>query len=121
MPTSTAQSSRQAIETASPSILPRERRQSTRHHVTGRVTTVQIQGEAPGEPNRISSIELCDMSGVGVGARTDHEIPEGTRLALFFPPHGNSPGFDLYGTVVRCQRNGAMHELGIELDHRLAA
>jgi len=105
----------------SPGMLTRDRRHSTRHRVTGRVTTVQVQ---PGEQtfeNRISSIELRDMSDLGVGAQTDHRIEPGARLALFFPPHGNSPGFDLYGTVVRCTRQGATHDLGIELDHRLAA
>jgi hypothetical protein len=85
------------------------------------VTTLDAGGHDQPRQKRISSIQLKDMSDAGVGALADEPIDAGTRLALFFPPHGNAPGFDLYGTVVRCQRAGARHVIGIALDQARAA
>jgi len=104
-----------------PTMLPGDRRRSTRHTVTGRVTSVLAATDRQAPNHQITSLQLKDMSDDGVGAITDEPLETGTRLALFFPPHGNAPGFDLYGTVVRCQSRGAMREVGIELDQAATA
>ena len=102
-------------------MLPGQRRRSTRHTVTGRVTSVMAATDRQAPNHHVTSLQLKDMSEAGVGAVTDEPLKPGTRLAMFFPPHGNAPGFDLYGTVVRCETKGAMKEVGIELDPASAA
>jgi hypothetical protein len=98
-----------------------DRRRSPRRTVTGRVTTLSRGLGGQPEQKRISSLQLRDMSDAGVGALADQPLDVGGRVALFFPPHGNAPGFDLYGTVVRCHREGACHSVGIQLDQSIAA
>jgi hypothetical protein len=98
-----------------------ERRRRPRHTATGGVTLLTSGlGEGPTR-QRISSIELQDVSPTGAGALSENRLDPGSRVALFFPPHGPDRGFDLYGEVVRCQRDGARYVLGIELERNTAA
>jgi len=79
----------------------------------------------PDEPDmqRISSIELKDISEIGVGGWADHAVPVGTEVALFFSPHSSTPTYDVYGTVVRteAETDASEYALGIELKHSSAA
>ena len=104
-----------------PTQAPTERRRSARQRVGGRVTAL-TGGLGPNPTSkRISSLQLQDMSDGGIGALTEQPLETGERIALLFPPHGPHHGFDLYGTVVRRRQLGDRHEVGIELDHPMAA
>jgi hypothetical protein len=100
-----------------------ERRQNLRHPTTGHVTAV-----ACGNPNddaeatkRICSLEMLNLSDIGLGAIVDEPVEIGSRISVFFPPHGPEQGFDVYGTVVRCIGRDAGHEIGVQIQPRLAA
>jgi hypothetical protein len=89
--------------------------------VEGRVTTVQAGHAGQPDQQHISSIKLKDMSDDGVGGVCEERMEVGSRVAIFFPPHGAAPGFDLYGTVVRCHDREGEHEVGVQLEQSLAA
>lgn len=92
-----------------------ERRRANRRRASGRVTAVYQQpGDTEG-PQRLITLQLNDLSDTGVGATAQEPVAIGSRVTLFFPPHGNEPGFDLTGTVVRCQSTDDRHRLGIAL------
>lgn len=92
-----------------------ERRRANRRRASGRVTgVVQQPGDTDG-PQRLITLLLNDLSDTGVGATAQEPVAVGSRVTLFFPPHGNEPGFDLTGTVVRCQSTDDRHRLGIAL------
>jgi len=42
-------------------------------------------------------------------------IAVGSRITVFFPPHGPEPGFDLIGEVVRCVSVDNHHTIGVAL------
>ena len=95
-----------------------ERRRSTRHTVTGRVTAVSSNEPDSDARGRICSLQLVDLSDHGIGAIAQEPVTVGTHICVFFPPHGPERGFDLYGTVVRCTPRDWGHEIGIDLDTR---
>ncbi len=98
-----------------------ERRRQPRWATSGRVTIVNYGQEEPGrasvESKRIGSLQLFDLSATGVGAWAQHEMPVGSRVAVFFPPRGTQQGFDRYGTVVRCEHHPHQgFDIGVQLD-----
>lgn len=102
-----------------------DRRRATRRSVNGRVTAVAI--EAGNDPStdrrRLCSLQLKNMSDTGIGAFSAEPLEEGAAMTVFFPPHGAERGFDLYGTVVRCDPREWGYEIGIALtttQHRAA-
>lgn len=92
-----------------------ERRRATRRRTSGRVTAVYQQAADADGPQRLLTLQLNDLSDTGVGATATEPVSVGSRITLFFPPHGNEPGFDLSGTVVRCSSIDDRHRLGIVL------
>ncbi|GEM_PF-925453 len=102
--------------------IPLERRITHRKSVSGRVTalmTMKVSGEEV--RNRICSLELRDMSDTGVGAFSSEPLPRDAKLTIFLPPHGPERGFDLYGTVARCEAQEEGFTLGIHLDRQASA
>mgnify|MGYP001954800073 FL=1 len=94
-----------------------ERRRANRRRASGRVTAVvQQPGDTEG-PQRLITLLLNDLSDTGVGATAQEPVSVGSRVTLFFPPHGNEPGFDLTGSVVRCSSIDDRHRLGIALSN----
>jgi hypothetical protein len=71
--------------------------------------------------NRISSLDLLNISDNGIGAMSQEAVEVGSPICLFFQPHGNEHGIDMYGRVVRCVSRNGGHELGIRFDIRPAA
>lgn len=98
-----------------------ERRNAKRRTVSGRVTAVASAGVESGPLNRITPLQLLNMSDTGIGAVAQDETTVGTRITVFFPPHGAERGFDASGTVVRCRAYEHGYELGIRLSARAAA
>ncbi|MEX1017177.1 MAG: PilZ domain-containing protein [Phycisphaeraceae bacterium] len=99
-----------------------ERRRHRRHAAGGRVTAVITgPGHAEAVARRICSLQLSDLSTAGVGAMVQEPLPIGATLTVFCPPHGPEPGFDLHGTIVRCEPDDWGYRLGIRLDARMAA
>ena len=92
-----------------------ERRSAPRRKATGKVTAVCQDIDQPTGPRRMCTLELHDLSDSGVGVRSAQPISVGSKITLFFPPHGNEPGFDLTGNVVRCRSVEGNHEVGIAL------
>jgi len=65
-----------------------ERRRRPRHTATGGVTLLtRGLGEGPTR-QRISSIQLQDVSPTGAGALSENRLEPGSRVALFFPRMG---------------------------------
>lgn len=98
-----------------------ERRRTPRHSISGHVTAVAQDGERAGEGHRICALQLLNISDTGLGVVAQQPLNLGTRVSVFFAPHGAEPGFDVNGVVVRCNAREAGHEVGLRLDHRLAA
>lgn len=99
-----------------------ERRQQRRRSVGGHVTAmITGPGAAEAVARRICSLQLSDMSPSGVGAMVQEPLPIGATVTIFCPPHGPESGFDLHGTIVRCDRHGWGHRLGVRVDERMAA
>ncbi|MFI4861516.1 MAG: PilZ domain-containing protein [Phycisphaerales bacterium JB063] len=93
-----------------------ERRRAARRRASGKVTAVyQATTDADG-PQRLITLQLNDLSDTGVGVTAPEPISVGSKITLFFPPHGNEPGFDLSGSVVRCHSVDDKHRLGIALN-----
>ncbi len=102
--------------------IPLERRIAHRKSVTGRVTALMTMKVGDAEVrNRICSLELRDMSDTGVGAFSSEPLPRGAKLTVFLPPHGPERGFDLYGTVARCDGHDTGYAIGIRLDRQASA
>lgn len=96
-----------------------ERRRQPRWKTGGRVTVVNYGDDSAGQEanKQIGSVQLYDMSAAGVGAWSQQRVPVGSRIAVFFPPHGSQRGFDRYGKVVRCEPDGnGGFDLGVELE-----
>lgn len=94
-----------------------DRRQSARRNVTGRVTALASEADHDSAETRkrLCSLQLKDMSDTGIGAHSADPIPAGTDITVFFPPHGPERGFDLVGTVVRCESREWGYDIGIAL------
>ncbi|MEM9415905.1 MAG: PilZ domain-containing protein [Planctomycetota bacterium] len=92
-----------------------ERRQATRRRASGKVTAVYQTSADREAPQRLITLQLNDLSDTGVGVTSPEPISVGSRITLFFPPHGSEPGFDLTGTIVRCNSIDDRHRLGIAL------
>jgi len=91
-----------------------DRRRATRRKASGRVTAVASLPDG----QRICSLQLRDISDTGIGAISCDPIESGTGLTIFFPPHGPERGFDLVGTVVRCDARQWGYNIGISLTTR---
>lgn len=92
-----------------------ERRRHPRHRASGQVTAVIREPGNEDGPAKMLTLDLIDQSIGGLGAATTQPVAVGSRITVFFPPHGSEPGFDLVGEVVRCQSNNDRHTLGIQL------
>lgn len=94
-----------------------ERRRHPRRKASGQVTAVIRQpGVGNDGPSKMLTFDLIDISDSGIGLCSSEPIDTGSRITVFFPPHGAEPGFDLAGEVVRCQSNDDRHIVGIALD-----
>ena len=92
-----------------------ERRRATRRRTSGKVTAVYQAATDQDGPQRLITLQLNDLSDTGVGVTAPDPISVGSKITLFFPSHGNEPGFDLAGTVVRCSSIDDRHRIGIAL------
>lgn len=92
-----------------------ERRRHPRHRASGQVTAVIREPGDDDGPAKMLTLDLIDQSESGLGAATTQPIPVGSRITVFFPPHGPEPGFDLVGEVVRCRSNDDRHTIGVLL------
>lgn len=92
-----------------------ERRRHPRHRVRGQVTAVVREPGQDEGPAKMIMLELSDQSTSGLGVVASEPVAVGSRVTVFFPPHGPEPGFDLLGEVVRCRSNNDRHTLGILL------
>jgi hypothetical protein len=102
-------------------VFPLERRRADRHCISGRVTAVRSERLDDGPHNHICSLQMLDISDSGLGAVVGEPVEPGSRIAVFFPPHGPEHGFDLLGTIVRCQRREQGWEVGIQFEQKAAA
>ena len=102
-----------------------ERRREPRHRIYARVTAVAHNplNEEPlnAGAGQIRSLELQDQSAGGLGAWSTAPIAVGSRVTAFFPPHGNAPGYNAVGRVVRCVAQDQGHNIGLVLESQVAA
>lgn len=94
-----------------------ERRRSPRRKAAGQVTAVvRDPGADRDDPAKMVTLDLIDQSDTGLGVAAPQPIAVGSRITVFFPPHGPEPGFDLAGEVVRCVSRDNRHTIGIALE-----
>jgi hypothetical protein len=110
-----------AVDPADSDVLRFERRQTSRHNICGCVTSLQKSPGLGTEGNRISSLQLLNISDTGMGGVLQEPVELGTSISAFFPPHGPEHGFDRYGYVVRCTQISNGYEVGIRFISRAAA
>ncbi|MGB0767085.1 MAG: PilZ domain-containing protein [Phycisphaeraceae bacterium] len=92
-----------------------ERRRHPRRKSRGQVTAVVREPGRSDAPAKMLTLDLIDQSECGLGVASTEPVAVGSRITVFFPPHGPEPGFDLIGEVVRCRSNDDRHTLGILL------
>ncbi|QDU33793.1 hypothetical protein KS4_18510 [Poriferisphaera corsica] len=92
-----------------------DRRRCMRRRASGHVTAVSTPDDHFESPKRIRPLQLVDSSETGIGAFSHEPIELGSRIVMFFPPHGNEKGFDMVGSVVRCIKNDKGYRIGIQL------
>jgi hypothetical protein len=95
-----------------------ERRTSPRRPISGAVSAIVREAEEGIEngAGRMLALKLRDISEGGIGATAQQPVAVGSRITLFFPPHGTEPGFDRVGTVIRCLSIDDRHDLGIAFE-----
>ena len=94
-----------------------ERRRDPRRRARGQVTAVIRQPDAEQDaPAKMLTFELIDISDSGIGLASQEPVDVGSRITVFFPPHGAEPGFDLTGEIVRCNSKDNQHTLGVALE-----
>lgn len=93
-----------------------ERRRHPRRKARGQVTAVIREPGNHDGPAKMLTLDLIDISDSGLGLSAQEPIAVGSRITVFFAPHGAEPGFDLIGQVVRCQSNDDRHTIGIAMD-----
>ena len=79
------------------------------------MTAVTSVDDSPLSNKRIRQLELFNTSDTGVGVMSHEPIEEGSRITMFFPPHGNEKGFELLGQIVRCVEKDNHYEIGVHL------
>ena len=110
-----------ASEATDGDVLPFERRVHRRRNISGHVTSLQQPTDQTAFGNRISSLQLLDISDSGLGGVLQEAVEPGTPIVVFFPPHGAEIGFDRHGHVVRCTPSEHGFRIGIRLVIRSAA
>lgn len=94
-----------------------ERRRHPRRKARGQVTAViREPGALKDDPAKMLTLDLVDISDSGIGLASTQPIAVGSRITVFFAPHGAEPGFDLVGEVVRCQSYDNRHTIGVALE-----
>ena len=113
---------RLVTETEAPVSYKFERRQAPRHSMDTRVTAVAFNRDSTdGRTGTLGALDLYDSSATGLGGYSDHEIPLGATVALYFPARGKENGYDAVGTVVRSVRVGDRWSIGLSLAVNQAA
>ncbi|MEM9021750.1 MAG: PilZ domain-containing protein [Planctomycetota bacterium] len=96
-----------------------ERRATPRRSIGGSVSAIVREpghnDESEGA-GRMCALKLRDISDGGIGAVAQESIAVGSRITVFFPPHGAEPGFDRVGSVVRCRSIDNRHDIGVSLE-----
>ncbi|MEO1236733.1 MAG: PilZ domain-containing protein [Planctomycetota bacterium] len=101
-----------------------EQRREPRHKLYARVTAVAHAdevGSEDGAAGQICAMELVDQSNSGLGAWSVEPVAVGSRVTVFFPAHGNEPGFNQVGRVVRCSPHNGGHSIGLRVESQMAA
>ncbi|MEM9915447.1 MAG: PilZ domain-containing protein [Planctomycetota bacterium] len=101
-----------------------EQRREPRHKLYARVTAVAENPEEDRElrsAGQICALELTDQSASGLGAWSIEPVAVGARVTVFFPAHGNEPGFNSVGRVVRCTPVEGGYSIGMLLEAQMAA
>jgi len=98
-----------------------ERRASRRRVASGSVTSIQKTPDPLVFNNRISSVQLLDISHTGLGGVVEKSVEPGTSITVFFPPHGPEPGFDRHGYISRCTKSPNGYIIGVHFYTKSAA
>lgn len=98
-----------------------ERRGARRRLLSGRVTCVQQSPDRAEAINRIGSLQLLDISDLGLGAIVPEPVEVGTLITVYFAPHGPELGFERVGHVARCHGSQGGYQIGIRFLSRSAA
>lgn len=109
------------IQTSDSVSLKFDRRHETRYPVSGQITILRCDHDPEAYQHPINSLQLKDMCNGGLAAKSDTVINQNERVAIYFPPKDNKPGFDLAGHVVRCLPDKKGYTIAIQFDAKRAA
>jgi hypothetical protein len=66
-------------------------------------------------PPRLT-LQLSDVSLGGMSALSDAPVSFGEHVRVSFPPQGNTPCWDAFGRVTRCEISPMGYRLAVEFD-----
>ncbi len=105
------------------------RRSAPRWTSAGRVTAVVYNNASDSKADRnrdtldtaglgkITTLQMLDQSPRGAGCWSQEPLHIGSKVVMFFPPHGPERGFDVVGQVVRCEKDAnAGYHVGVSLE-----
>ena len=98
-----------------------ERRRNHRRRINCRLTAIRKEIQSDVHKNRITPLQLTNISDGGIAAISQDRITLETEIVVFFPPQGHEPGYDVHGRIVRCQPKEYGHEIGICFSNQQAA
>jgi len=99
-----------------------ERRGCDRLPLNGSATAIITDNTDRKQPaKKICTVRLANQSDTGLGIIAPEPIPNGHHITVFIQPHGADNGYDLTGTVVRCNKHDLGHEVGISTPSRILA
>jgi len=101
-----------------------ERRCSDRAPMIGQATAIISDSQDKDHPSKkICTIELANISdtGLGVIAKEPVEIGEHMHMTVYIQPHGPEGGYELSGTVTRCNKTEVGFDIGVSVPTRSRA
>lgn len=101
-----------------------ERRSCDRATMNGQATAIISDHTDPKQPaKKICTVQLANISETGLGVIVSEPVQTGKHMhmTVFIQPHGPERGYDIVGTVVRCNKHELGYEVGIKTPSRIMA
>ena len=101
-----------------------ERRSCDRTPLIGQATAIITDSNDKDQPNKkICTVQLANICDTGLGIITQEPVAvgENVQITVFIQPHGPEGGYDLTGTVARCNQTEIGYDVGLKIPTRQRA
>ncbi len=101
-----------------------ERRTCDRAPLIGQATAIISDDADKDHPTKkICTVQLANISDTGLGVVTEEpvEIGQHIQMTVCIPPHGPEGGYDISGSVVRCNKTSIGYDIGVRIPTRQRA